>query len=280
MEGDSTSGTSYTPESLLWGQWWPSNQLVPVGSSEDKSSTENSVYTQTDPLIDSSLHGYNADLIYHWHYISHEMNYMNPGNGHNPVVEDMPLFPVSEHGISKEPPGQGHWHSPSTQKTSDRKINGYFGDLTSRKPTRRTPSGDRNINPQIKKKGKYSSIHRTSHASSNGAHGAQQSSDRIKRIQERNRIAANKLRVKQREEQQGLESSKQDLERIYRDLSTCVADLTFEVYELKMQLLQQSECNCTLMQNYLIHESGRYIQALEGKSAKGLTQAVVASDAT
>jgi hypothetical protein len=40
------------------------------------------------------------------------------------------------------------------------------------------------------------------------------------------------------------------------------------VYELKMQLLQQSECNCNLMQNYLVHESGRYIQALEGKSQR------------
>jgi hypothetical protein len=90
----------------------------------------------------------------------------------------------------------------------------------------------------------------------------------MKRIRERNRIAANKFRFNQREEHQGLESSKQDLERINRDLSTCVADLTFEVYELKMQLLQQSGCNCTLMQNYLIHESGRYIQALEEKSRR------------
>jgi hypothetical protein len=149
----------------------------------------------------------------------------------------MSLFSVSEHGVSKEPPGQGHWHSPSIQKTSNRKISSYFSDLTSRKPTRRTPLGNRNINPQIKKKGKYSPIHGTSHASSNGAHAAQQSSNRIKRIQERNRIAANKLRVKQREEQQGLKSSKQDLERIHRNLSTCMADLTLEVYELKMQLL-------------------------------------------
>jgi hypothetical protein len=47
-----------------------------------------------------------------------------------------------------------------------------------------------------------------------------------------------------------------------------VADLRFEVHELKMQLLQQSECNCTFMQNYLVHESGRYIQALEGKSQR------------
>ncbi|KAH7243829.1 hypothetical protein B0J15DRAFT_403624, partial [Fusarium solani] len=57
------------------------------------------------------------------------------------------------------------------------------------------------------------------------------------------------------EEQLRLESSNQDLERIHRDLSTCVADLTFEVYELKMQLLQHSGCNCNLIQNYLAYES-------------------------
>ncbi|KAH7175160.1 uncharacterized protein B0J16DRAFT_405280 [Fusarium flagelliforme] len=195
MGGDATFGTSYTPESLLWEQWWSSNQLVPFGSSEDKSSTANSVYTQTGPLIDSSLHGYVTDLAGHWHYIGHEMNYTNPLTGVNPI---------------------------------------------SRKSTGRTPLGDRDINPQTKKKGKYSPVRRTRNTSSNGAHLAQQNSDRIERIQERNRTAANKLRVKKREEQQ-------DLERIQRDLSTCVADLTFEVYELKMQLLQHSECNCTLM---------------------------------
>ncbi|EXK24972.1 hypothetical protein FOMG_18345 [Fusarium oxysporum f. sp. melonis 26406] len=268
MEDDLTFETSYTPESLLWKQWWPSIQPVPFGSSENKRSTANSIYTQTGPLVDSSLHGYNTDLTDHWYYISHEMNNMNPGNGLNPVVEDIPLFPVPEHEISKESPGQGYWHSPSTQKTPNRTTNCYSGDLKSRKPTRQAPLGDRDINPQATKKGKYSPVRRTSHTSSNGTHPAQQGNDRMKRIRERNRIAANKCRFNQREEQQGLESSKQDLERINRDLSTRVADLTFEVYELKMQLLQQSGCNCTLMQNYLIHESGRYIQALEEKSRR------------
>jgi hypothetical protein len=228
----------------------------------------NSVYMHTGPLIDSSIHGYNADLTDHWHYISHETNYMNPGNGLNSVVEDIPLFPVSEHGICKESPAQVHWPSPSILKTPNQKINCYSGDLTSRKSTGRTPVRYRDINTQTKKKGKYSSVRRTRNTSSNGAHPAQQDSDRIKRTQERNRIAANKLRVKKREEQQGLEASKQDLERIHYDLSTCVADLTFEVYELKMKLFQQLGCNCTLMQNYLAHESGRYIQALEGKSQR------------
>jgi hypothetical protein len=266
MGGDSTFGISNTPESLLWEQWWPSNQLVPFGLSEDKSSTANSVYTQTGPLIDSSRHDYNTELTNHWHYINYEMIYMHPGNGLNPVIEDIPLFPVSEHGIPTESPGQGHWHSHSTQMTPNRKTNCYSDDLTSRKSTERTPLGDRDVNPQAKKKGKHSAVRRTRNTSSNGAH--QQGSDRIKRAQEQNKIAANKLRAKKREQQQGLKFSKQDLERIHRDLSTCVADLIFEVYELKMQLLQQSGCNCTLMQNYLVHESGRYVQALEGKSQR------------
>ncbi|KAL5603733.1 hypothetical protein FOVSG1_006483 [Fusarium oxysporum f. sp. vasinfectum] len=268
MGDDSTFETSNTPQSLLWEQWWPSNQLVPFGSLEDKGSTTNSVYTLIGPLIDSSLHGYNTDLTDDWQYTSHKMNCTNPWNGLNPVVEDVPLFPVSEDGISKESLGPGHCHSPSTHKISIRKTNCSSDNLKSRKPSKRAPQGDRDINAQAMKKGKYSPVRRTSHTSSNGTHPAQQGNDHMKRIRERNRIASNKLRFKHREEQQGLESSKQDLERINRDLSTCVADLTFEVYELKMQLLQQSGCNCTLMQNYLIHESGRYIQALEEKSQR------------
>ncbi|KAH7169758.1 uncharacterized protein B0J16DRAFT_312390 [Fusarium flagelliforme] len=264
MGGDSASGTSYTPESLLWEQWWPSNQLVPIGLSEDKSGTTNSVYTQTGPLIDSSRHDDNTELKNYWHYINYEMIYIHPGNGLNLVIEDIPLFPVSEHGIPTEAPGQGHWHSHSTQMTPNRKTNCCSDNLTPRKSTERTRLGDRDINPQIKKTGKRSAVRRTRNTNSNGAH--QQSSDRIKRTQEQNKIAANKLRAKKREQQQGLKFSKQDLECIHRDLSTCVADLTFKVYELKMQLLQQSECNCTLMQNYLVHESSRYVQALEGKS--------------
>ncbi|EXM15619.1 hypothetical protein FOTG_16060 [Fusarium oxysporum f. sp. vasinfectum 25433] len=250
MGGDSTFATSYTPQSLLWEQWWPSNQLVPFGSSEDKRSTASDVYTLTDD----------------WQYT--KMNCTNPWNGLNPVVEDVPLFPAFEDGISKESLDQGYWHSPSLQRTPDRKTNCYSDNLKSRKPSKRPPLGDRDINPQTMKKRKYSPVRRTNHTSSNGTHPAQQDNDRMKRIRERNRIASNKLRFKHREEQQGLESSKQDLERIHRDLSTCVADLTFEVYELKMQLLQQSGCNCILMQNYLIHESGRYIQALKEKSQR------------
>ncbi|KAH7237898.1 hypothetical protein B0J15DRAFT_143967 [Fusarium solani] len=269
MGDDLTFGTSYIPESLLWEQWWSSNQLVPFGTSEGKSSTSNGVYTQTSPLLDGFFYHYNTNSTDHWHVISHETDYMNSWNGLDPVIADTPLFSVPEHRISKEsPPAQGHWDSLSTTKKPNRKQNCYSDDLMSRKSTGRTPLGDRDVNPQSKNKTNHSTFRRTRNASGNGAHPAQHGNNRIKRIQERNRIASNKLRVKQREEQLKLESSQQDLERIHHDLSTCVADLTFEVYELKMQILQHSGCNCNLIQNYLVHESSRYVQACEEKSQR------------
>ncbi|KAH7124813.1 hypothetical protein B0J13DRAFT_588953 [Dactylonectria estremocensis] len=86
-------------------------------------------------------------------------------------------------------------------------------------------------------------------------------------IKERNRIASNKFRNKKREDALRLESEGQDMERINRTLSACAANLTREVYELKMELLQHTDCGCTLIQNYLTNEAQNYIRELE----KGVT---------
>jgi hypothetical protein len=172
------------------------------------------------------------------------------------------MFLVSEHGISKEPHAQVHWPLSSTLRTPNQNINCYSNDLTSRKSTRQTLLGDLDINPQAKKKGKYSPVLRSSNATSNGAHPAQQGNDRIQNDRERNRITAYKFRIKQREGISRVKFWTQELERAHRELSTCVADLSLEVYELKMQILQQSGCNCDLMRNYLAHASQRCMQAL------------------
>ncbi|KAI1028439.1 hypothetical protein LB503_002190 [Fusarium chuoi] len=87
-----------------------------------------------------------------------------------------------------------------------------------------------------------------------------------KKIQERNRIASNKFRVKKREDAKKLRADEQDMERANRDLSSCVSELTMQVYELKMKLLQHTDCECHLIQNYIANEAHRYIQDLgEGK---------------
>ncbi|KIL94328.1 hypothetical protein FAVG1_02891 [Fusarium avenaceum] len=83
-----------------------------------------------------------------------------------------------------------------------------------------------------------------------------------KRIQERNRVASNKFRVKKREDAQRLRVDEEDIERTNRNLSVTVSDLTMQVYELKMKLLQHTDCECHLIQNYIANEAHRYIQDL------------------
>ena len=207
MENDSTFGMSYTSESPLWEQWLSANQRVPLCSSEDNSSTENSVYTQTGPLFDGFLFHSNTGLTGRWHDISHVADYTNPWNGLNHVIEHTPPISVSEHRVSEEAsPVQGHWHSSSTLRNPNPKQDCYPDNLPSRKSTSRTPLGDRDINAQAKKTTRHSTVHRTRHVSGNGVHPAQRGNSRVKRIQEQNRIASNKLRAKQREEQLRLES--------------------------------------------------------------------------
>ncbi|KAJ0122817.1 Uncharacterized protein HZ326_31600, partial [Fusarium oxysporum f. sp. albedinis] len=82
------------------------------------------------------------------------------------------------------------------------------------------------------------------------------------RVKERNRVASNKLRAKKRENAKKLKSDAEDMERINRHLSSCVADLTLEVYNLKMRLLQHTDCDCSLIQKYIADEAHRYISRL------------------
>ncbi|KAG5656737.1 hypothetical protein KAF25_010290 [Fusarium avenaceum] len=83
-----------------------------------------------------------------------------------------------------------------------------------------------------------------------------------RRVQERNRVASNKFRVKKREDAKRLRVDEEDIERINRDLSVTVSELTLQVYELKMKLLQHTDCECHLIQNYIANEAHRYIQDL------------------
>ncbi|KAJ4003739.1 hypothetical protein NW752_011162 [Fusarium irregulare] len=87
-----------------------------------------------------------------------------------------------------------------------------------------------------------------------------------KKIQERNRIASNKFRVKKREDARKLRADEEDMERVNRDLSNCVSDLTLQVYDLKMKLLQHTDCKCHLIQDYIATEAQKYIKDLgDGK---------------
>ncbi|KAF4438883.1 hypothetical protein F53441_12704 [Fusarium austroafricanum] len=81
-----------------------------------------------------------------------------------------------------------------------------------------------------------------------------------RKVKERNRRASNKIRVRKREEEKCLESTFNDIEKINRNLSACVKDLTQQIYGLKTELLQHVDCDCTLIQEYISHEAHRYVQ--------------------
>jgi len=87
-----------------------------------------------------------------------------------------------------------------------------------------------------------------------------------KKFKERNRMASNKYRVKKREDAIKLRVDEEDMERSNHDLINCISDLMLQIYELKMELLQHTDCDCTLIQVYIATEAQNYINDLgEGK---------------
>ncbi|EXK75875.1 hypothetical protein FOQG_19361 [Fusarium oxysporum f. sp. raphani 54005] len=83
-----------------------------------------------------------------------------------------------------------------------------------------------------------------------------------KQVQERNRIAAEKCRMRKKEELARLQSDEQAIEQRHRMLSSCVDDLKEEILHLKTQLLQHTSCNCTLIHHHIEKEAQCYTDAL------------------
>ncbi|KAL4723897.1 hypothetical protein ACLX1H_009542 [Fusarium chlamydosporum] len=85
---------------------------------------------------------------------------------------------------------------------------------------------------------------------------------RRRRILERNRIAATKCRLRKRDEASALASQEQAMEDQNRYLSSCFDSLTAEIYHLKTQLLQHTDCNCVLIQKYISNEAKKTVDGL------------------
>jgi hypothetical protein len=86
----------------------------------------------------------------------------------------------------------------------------------------------------------------------------------IKKARERNKRAAIKVRIKQRETEKSLESAGKNLQQVNHRLTECAKKLTSQVHDLKMQLLQHSTCDCVLIQEYIGNEANRYVQDTSG----------------
>lgn len=75
------------------------------------------------------------------------------------------------------------------------------------------------------------------------------------RALERNRLAANRCRHRQRRHAKALSSVEFEVEDKHKFLSGYLQSLSNEVLDLKSELLRHTNCNCTLIQTYLGYEA-------------------------
>nr|CEG04809.1 unnamed protein product [Fusarium clavum]CEG05832.1 unnamed protein product [Fusarium clavum] len=132
-----------------------------------------------------------------------------------------------------------------------------------RKPLRRNISRDSKANAATERRGScHSNRPCGTYDRHGGEHSDQQRKGHSQHTKERNRIATSKFRTKKREHTLRVQLEEQELERTNHDLSIYVANLTREVQELKMKLLQHTGCDCSLIHEYLAAEAQRYVCGL------------------
>ncbi|KAF5227558.1 hypothetical protein FANTH_14739 [Fusarium anthophilum] len=160
------------------------------------------------------------------------------------------------------------WASPSTEFTSaesptessastqtDKRRHNMSQTTPRRTPTRRNPKPERiKEKPKIQGKGKAAAKAELSFTR------PKELNEYIKQVHDRSRIASHKFRMKQREDAKRLDADTKEIERINSGLSNQVSELTAEVYDLRMKLLQHTDCNCHLIQKYIANEAHQYVQ--------------------
>jgi hypothetical protein len=140
---------------------------------------------------------------------------------------------------------------------------------SARKSVRLGSSRDRKANTATRGGGTgHSNRPYGTHGRHGSEHSDQQGKNHSQHTKERNRIASNKFRTKKREHTLRTQSEEQELERTNHGLSIYVANLTYEVQELKMKLLQHTDCDCSLIHDYLAAEAQRYVCGLSNQSQR------------
>ncbi|KAJ4212463.1 hypothetical protein NW760_015343 [Fusarium oxysporum] len=176
------------------------------------------------------------------------------------IVKNQSLLPENMIMVADEPPST---LTPPPQlsqeqlKKPGRKRKTQLSELAAPISARRKAKGDNNTDDQ-RRKGIV--------ANGNGINVSNDMTSRKhakhKQVQERNRIAANKCRMRKKEDQTRLQFDEQAMEQRHMMLSSCVDDLKEEVLYLKTQLLQHTSCNCTLIHHHIEKEAHRYADAL------------------
>ncbi|RBR10364.1 hypothetical protein FVER53590_12481 [Fusarium verticillioides] len=93
--------------------------------------------------------------------------------------------------------------------------------------------------------------------------------DRASRIRERNRNIARKYRNRKHHEAEAMETYVEKLQGENAMLRARCNRLTEEVLDLRSLLLQHSECNCTMIQAFIVAEAKQSLQSLLSPNPSG-----------
>ncbi|EXK77659.1 hypothetical protein FOQG_17641 [Fusarium oxysporum f. sp. raphani 54005] len=237
----------------FWEQWCSMDQRALPQSTEGGILA--SVYRQSECLFNDSKPTSPTSSLDHWND-----PYPAATLTDTPSVFQTP-FPKTPHQLGIPSP-------PLTAKKEERqKRKRCLNRNSTRKFLRRYSSRDTKANTATGGGGGTGCSNRPcgTHGDHGSEHSDQQGKSHSQHAKERNRIAAGKYRAKNREHRLRVQLEVQELEQTNHDLSNCVANLTREVQELKMELLQHADCDCSLIHDYLAAEAQRYICGLKAQ---------------
>ncbi|SCO88945.1 uncharacterized protein FRV6_13073 [Fusarium oxysporum] len=233
-----------------WGQWWSPTE--DASFAESTNMTTPNVFAQEESQYNYT---YDPETSTQWDSpATSTQSYPVPSPVTDPTSLDMPVGDTESRRGSSSTGSEKRKRKRNTAKPA------------ASKSTRRAPTKTikQDAAPE-KPKGRGSQAKPASQPTKQSSPQLDDGLDEYsKRIQERNRVASNKFRIKKREDAKRLQADEENMEQTNRKLSSSVSDLTQQVYELKMKLLQHTDCDCYLIQEYIANEANRYICDLGG----------------
>ncbi|RKL21392.1 hypothetical protein BFJ72_g14904 [Fusarium proliferatum] len=235
-----------------WGQWWSSTE--DAFFAELTNMTTPHVFAQEETQYNYT---YNPETTTQWDSpATSTHSYPVPSPATDPTSLDIPVINV-----------ESRRSSSSTESDKQKR------KRSTTKPTRReSTKAIKHKATHEKPKGRGSKAMPACQPTEGPSPQSDDELDEYSRkMQERNRVASNKFRVKRREHVKKLRADKEDIEQTNCKLLSSVSDLTQQVYELKMKLLQHTDCNCRLIQEYIANQANQYIHDLRGNKKQQTT---------
>jgi hypothetical protein len=232
-----------------WGQWSPTED---ASFAESTNMTAPNVFAQEESQYN---YPYDPETSTPWDSpATSTPSYPVPSPATDPTSLDIPVCDTESRRGSSSTASDKRKRKRNTTKP------------TASKSTRRAPTKaiKQEAAPE-KPKGRGSQAKPASQPTEQSSPQLDDELDKYsKRIQERNRVTSNKFRIRKREDVKKLRAEEENMEQTNHKLLSSVSDLTQQVHELRMKILQHTDCDCYLIQEYIAKEANRYIRDLSG----------------